>query len=105
MTFTEQQLNQIRECGQRNLPPRSISIRLELNKAEELELFVQFEDLDSPIRRAWENGAIDKSFEIEDHLRDTVAGGLEGSGDAARAINYIQRKRTSDDLKQELFAV
>ncbi|WP_289054176.1 hypothetical protein [Carboxylicivirga marina] len=105
MTFTDQQLQEIRGCGERNLPARSIAMRLQLNKQEELALFVQFDDHNSLVRKAWENGRLDKMYEIEDHLRDTVKGGLEGSGDAARAINYLQRKRLSDDLKHELFGV
>lgn len=105
MTFDEDLLHQIRECGERNLDPRSICILLDLSKAESRILMLEFDNIDSDIRRAWEKGKLDKQKEIEDHLEGHVKAGGEGAGDAARSLGYLQRKKMNDALKYELFKV
>lgn len=105
MTFNEDLLHQIRQCGERNMDPRSICIRLELNKAEERFFMLEFDNPDSDIRRAWDNGRIDKQIEIDEHLEGHVQAGGEGCGEAARSLGYLQRKRMIDGLKFDLFGV
>lgn len=105
MTFDEDLLLQIRQCGERNMDPRSICILLDLSKAESRFLMLEFDNLDSDIRRAWEKGKLDKQKEIDDHLEGHVEAGGEGAGDAARSLGYLQRKRMGNALKLDLFGV
>nr|WP_321409322.1 hypothetical protein [uncultured Carboxylicivirga sp.] len=105
MTITDDILNDIRSFGERNLPPHLMAVRLSLSYADEMRLAAAFEDRDSLVRRAWENGRMDKIDQIEDNLMDSVREGGEGSGEAATAVNRLQRRRMNDDLKRELFGV
>lgn len=105
MEFDDKTLDMIRTFGGHNMDPRSICIRLELTKAESRFFMHEFQDPDSEIRHAWENGRIDKQMDIEGKLEGHVAVGGEGSGEAARALGYLQRKKVNDALKYELFGV
>ncbi|TAJ13048.1 hypothetical protein DMA11_10305 [Marinilabiliaceae bacterium JC017] len=66
---------------------------------------LEFENPDSDIRHAWEQGKIDKQITVEDKLEGHVEAGGEGCGDAARALGYLQRKKMMDALKFNLFGV
>ncbi len=106
MEFTSDDfLYQVREYGARSLDARSMAIMLDLNKAQTRLFIAEFDNLDSDIRHWWEKGRLDKQKEIEEKLEGHVDAGGEGSGEAARSIGYLQRKRLNDALKLDLFGV
>ncbi len=106
MEFTSEDfLYKVREYGARNLDARSMAIMLDLSKAQTRLFMAEFEDLDSDIRHFWEKGKLDKQKEIEEKLEAHATGGEEGSGDAARSLGYLQRKRHTDALKLDLFGI
>ena len=105
MEIDEDFLLRVREYGERNLDPRSMCICLELTKTESDFFMLEFNNIESDIRRAWDRGRLDKQKEIEDALETNINAGGEGAGDSARALGYLQRKKMNDALKNELFGV
>lgn len=103
--ITQEFLYQVQECGLRQLDSRSIAILLELTPLQTRVFMQEFDNLDSEVRRYWEKGKLNKQQEIDGALENLVLSGEEGSGDAARALGYLQRKRQVDALKLDLFGV
>jgi hypothetical protein len=102
---SEEILQKIESFGRYDYSPRQIAIMLELSPEMEHDLEQKMRDPDSLVRRAYDRGHLLARQETIEHLRKNVEKGEEGAGDAARAINYLNRKNKEDEIRKDLFGV
>lgn len=105
MILTAEQMEEIKRWGRFNIPSSKMTIMLKLSRTDR-ELFIyEFDDPDSEIRLAWEEGRTLAEIEVMESLEDFAKANEEGSGEAAKALGIIKKRQTINQLKRDLFGL
>ncbi|GEM_PF-4001320 len=103
--MTTEQINQIIRWGRFNIPPAKMAIMLRLTLADREAFMFNFDNPDSEIRLAWEEGRTLGEIEVMESLETFVQAKEEGSGEAAKALGIIKKRQTINQLKRDLFGL
>ena len=105
MILTTDQTDEIKKWGRFNIPSAKMAIMMKLSRADRELFMYEFDDQDSEIRLAWEEGRTLGEIEVMESLETFANAKEEGSGEAAKALGIIKKRQTINQLKRDLFGL
>ncbi|MGV8094503.1 MAG: hypothetical protein AB2L24_21830 [Mangrovibacterium sp.] len=105
MILTAGQIDEIKRWGRFNIPAAKMAIMLKLSRIDREMFIYEFDDPNSEIRLAWEEGRTLGEIEVMESLETFANAKEEGSGEAAKALGIIKKRQTINQLKRDLFGV
>lgn len=95
-------LDKVREFGRLKYPKERIALLLGMSEEHRQKFFLQFNDTESEIRKAYEQGLVLGDVEIDIALAETAK---TGDTFTAAELSYRQYYQRIDNLRKELFGV
>lgn len=105
MTLSENQIQELMICGRFNFPATKCIIQLGISKNDAPDFILQFADMFSLLRQAYEKGKINTEFEIMTALENKVHDGGEGADEAAKALGSMRKYQKIDELLSEMYGI